>query len=588
MKVWRSTGWRDAAAAALVLAGCGAAWAAGEDGIAKAREAAAALVRGNAGQALTLYSEALADPGLTTDRRAGILNDRGVVYGRLSQPKLAIDDFNRALQLFPESAQIYNNRGNTLLALGHVKEAVKDFDRAILLAPGYAAAYNNRAGALVRLGQTADAIRDFTRSIELSPAAAPLGGRGRALMSEGRPHAALRDFNRALAADGRFAPGYRARAEAKLAIERYDEAVEDLSRAVAFEPGSAELMLLRGRAYLLAGSAVSAIKDLTRAIELDPRSAAAYEQRGLAHAKAEAFEEADADLAKAIELNPRSAVAFAYRAVLYKWNGQPEVGAREVEKAQRIDAGRPEVAWARAEIAEARGAMEEAKQAYRAVVAAAPWLKEAGDGLERLGVAGAAEQVDVPGAGLDPWSVVQRGNRFFAVSASYPRLQVPLEMAGSGQPKLLEWDVKKAPYTGIGTLRFFSGMTAGGSAPEETEQVAILDLTSRAIVGIEPHRVGTKVATWEWEDGRVVVASVDGVKDEFILRGVSRTAAVQQGSAGERPAGGGSGGAGYGKGETPEWAPWAGKQYGGTPGQQRQAARPQKKPKTLFDLLFGN
>src|SRR3990170_1865553 len=122
---------------------------------------ATALVKGNSAEAVVSFTEALKDPGLSNDRRASILNDRGVAYMRSGQPKLAIDDFNLAAQQFPEYAAIYNNRGNLLLSLGLIKEAIKDFDRALVLAPGYASAYNNRAGALMKLGQISDAIQDY-------------------------------------------------------------------------------------------------------------------------------------------------------------------------------------------------------------------------------------------------------------------------------------------------------------------------------------------------------------------------------------------------------------------------------------------
>ena len=119
----------------------------------RGREAAAALMRGNLEQAIALYSEALEDKALPNDRRAIVLNDRGVAYARRLQHKEAIEDFNKAIQLYPEYAAVYNNRGNVLLGLGAVKEALKDFDRAVLLSPGYAAAHSNRAGAYMKLGR---------------------------------------------------------------------------------------------------------------------------------------------------------------------------------------------------------------------------------------------------------------------------------------------------------------------------------------------------------------------------------------------------------------------------------------------------
>lgn len=553
----------------------------GGDSLVKAQEAAAALHRGDAQSALRLYTEALEDPALPNDRRASMLNDRAVVYGRLSRPRLAIEDFNRALQFFPENAAVYNNRGNTLLALGLTTEAIKDFDRAIVLAPGYAAAYNNRAGALMRLGQTADALRDYTKAIELMPAsAAPLGGRGRVHLAEQRPHAALRDFNRAISADARFAVGYRSRAEAKMAVGRYGEAVEDLSRAIAFDPANIELVRLRGQAYLMADDVSSAINDFSRAVELDPGRAALYEVRGLAHLKAEAFEDGEADLARSLELNPRSARAYAYRAWLYKQTGQPEVAMRELEKAERIDPNLAEVLWVRGEVAEALGRTEEAIASLRKAVALAPDLSEAVEALDRLGADQTRlDEVEVDGLGLDPWRVLRRQGRYVAVSQNYPKLRVPLEMTGQGQPRLLEWDVRKAPFDGIATLRFHAGRISGRDGIEELEQVAILDLTARTIVAIEPHRQGAKVASWQWEGGKLVVESVDGVRDEFTLRAAPR---VSAGPVPERRTA-----ASPSNSSIPFWAPWAQQPgYGGS--RNRAPSGPRPKPKTLFDMLLGN
>jgi tetratricopeptide (TPR) repeat protein len=570
-------------AVALLLAPAAADLARAQGQVAsKVQDASALLTKGDAAGALAMYGEALSDPGLTNDRRSAILTDRGVVYSRLNQPRQAIEDFNRAIQLFPENPAVYNNRGSTLLALGLAQEAVKDFDRAIALAPGYAASYNNRAAAYTRLGMPIEAIRDYTKAIELAPQnPAPLGGRGRAHLAHQRPHAALRDFNRAINADGRFAAGYRARAEAKLAIQRYDEAAEDLSRAAAFDAVNPEVLLLRGRAYLLAGNYAGAIKDFSRAIEFEPGRARAYEFRGYAHARAEAHDLADADLARALELEPRSALAYAYRAWLFKQTGRAELAAREIEKAAKIEADRAEVLWVRAEIAEALGRPQEAIGHLSRALVADPGLKEAVDALDRLGGRSGQDETEVDG-GLDPWRVVKQSGRFFAVSRQHPRLRVPLEMMGPGQPRLLEFDIRPPPFVGIALLRFDAGKVNGA---ESAEQVAILDLQAGAIVGIQPHRQGDRIAAWQWNEGRVVVASVDGVSDEFVLRQAPRPAPVADPrrlatGAGTQPK--------YG---LPEWAPWA------TPNNYpRQAPAPgygasgggQKKPKTLFDMLLGN
>lgn len=547
---------------------------------------ATALVKGDSANAVVSFTEALKDTGLSNDRRASLLNDRGVAYMRSGQPKLAIDDFNQAAQLFPEYAAIYNNRGNLLLSLGLVKEAIKDFDRALVLAPGYASAYNNRAGALMRQGQLAEAVQDYSKAAQLNPQSpAPLSGRGRAYLQLSKPYAAIRDFSRAVNADARFASGYRNRAEAKLDVELFDEAIEDLSRAIAFDPNSAEIHLVRGQAYLAASNVPAAIKDFTRALELDPRLVASYQLRGFAHGVSEAYDVAFADLNLAIEMAPRSAIAFAYRAVMYKRTNQIDVGQRDIQTAVKLDESRPEVWWAKGEIDEALSQLDPAIQAYQRALELRPGYKDARDALVRLGVlAGgardsraAAAEPEVPELAIDKWRVVLRSGRPVALSQEYPGISVPLEALGEGQPKLLSWEVKKAPFLGIGVLRFDGGVVTTRAGKEPAELAAVIDVQEGKVLTVQQQKLGARVAGWQWEEGKLTIAAADGMTEEFPLRAGRDPVVASPGTrryAPQQP--------GYSF-----WSPFDGPFGSGGSQQKPSRYTAKKKPKSLFDLLFN-
>src|SRR6185312_2199803 len=130
----------------------------------RAREGAAALMRGQYDKAIASYDEALQTPEIADFIEASIYSDRGVAKWRLNQTKAAIDDFNKSIQLSPDNGTVYNNRGNALMDLGHSDEAVKDFDRAIALSPNYGPAYNNRGNARVALAQYNLAFQDFRKA----------------------------------------------------------------------------------------------------------------------------------------------------------------------------------------------------------------------------------------------------------------------------------------------------------------------------------------------------------------------------------------------------------------------------------------
>lgn len=549
-------------------------------------EAAAALQRGTVDTAIQLYGEALADRGISNERRAVIHVDRGVAYARRQNWRAAIYDFNRAAQLAPDYAPIYNNRGNVLIAVGAAREAVKDFDRALVLSPSYAAAYSNRASAHLKLGNTDAALADTTRAIELQPAsAAAFNARGMVHLAAERVYAAIRDFTRAATLDTRFSTAYRNRAEALAVIGRRDDVVEDLSRAIAFEPRSAELHVLRANGHMALDNQPAAIKDFDRAIELGGATALALTGRGLAHARAQAFDNALADLGKAIETDPRLSRAYAVRAFVYKLMQQPELGQRDVERAMRLEPVSADALWAQGEIAEAQGRTDAALAAYKKAVTLAPRHLETTAALARAGLVAAREETELAEAGIERWRVVQSGDRYFATNPAFEGLKVPLEMAGSGMPKLIEWDRRRPPIGHIGLLRFASGIAEGAGEPAELEKVAILDLQALSVVAMLPERIGAKKASWAWENGKVVVTAADGMVDEVAIRGSVAPDAIGPAVATlpqpRRPAT-----PAYQKSANapPPWAPWAQPQpqYRG----QRQG-RPQKQ-KSLFDLLFGN
>ncbi|MDX2287851.1 MAG: tetratricopeptide repeat protein [Hyphomicrobiaceae bacterium] len=574
-----------------VLAGAGIPAGAAENAEIAAlrqRDAAAALARGSNEEAVAHYTTALAAPDLPNDRRATLLNDRAVAYVRLGKTRLAVDDFNKAVELFPEYAPTYNNRGNLLMALGLDEEAIKDFNRAVVLAPGYAAAYNNRAGALLRSGAAGASIADYTQAITLAPAsAAPLTGRGKAHLKLGRPHLAIRDFARAVGSEARFSAAYRSRAEALLELSRHEEAIEDLSRAIAFDISNAELYLVRGHAYLALGNAEAAQQDFARTIELSPQAASGYEARALALSLADDFEPAFADLARAIELAPRSATAFAYRGHAYARNGQPDIAQSDLETAEKLDANSAEVHWARGIVEDLRGQTDAAVEHLRKAVELAPGFKRASDALQRLGAADATD-VDrpVPGRGADGWEIVSSGAHLVAVSDAYQGVRVPIEMQGEGEPKVLAWRPGEPPFRDIGVLTYHSGMVASSTGQDPTELAAIVDLRARQVVALVPHRVGAKVATWTWsEDGSVKVAAVDGTTDELTLRDQRQLPLAARSSSRRFSEGVGAAGG------TPAWAPWANQPWAiqDQPRPRRTAAPPRKKkkPKSLFDLLFN-
>lgn len=497
-----------------------AAHAARQSGLLQARQGVSALLRGKYEKAIEAYTKALADKNLSDPRRANIYNDRGVAKWRLKDTEAAVDDFNRAIKLFPDYSVVYNNRGNALMDLGRSKEAIADFDRAIALAAAYGVAYNNRGNAYFASGDYAAAARDFRKAAQLMPTnAVPFNGRGKTHSALGNRFAAIRDFNRAIALNAKYSSALENRAEALTALNKHKAAIFDFNHTITQRPSDPALYLARGRAYVAAGKYNSAFRDFDKALKLAPDMAEIFVARAAAHSRLKRHKAAKADLSKAILLDPVLVKAFVKRAEAYLRLGMAQEGLADANYALEFQPSDTAALLIRARIYQALERGSEAVPDYIGVLKHEPDNKEARAGLSGLGAE--IPSVDRPATLGEPvkgWEVTRtQDGKYAAVNPRYPKARVRLEMYGQGAPKIIAWSLLKYELRGIGLLEYYAG-----TVPEEggrrLEYVAIVDLWKGRTVAIEPDSWGSSKARWDWKQASVVVTDPDGVANEVRLR----------------------------------------------------------------------
>ncbi len=194
---------------------------------------------------------------------------RGVAYEKSGNLERAVDDYTRAITLFPQYYEAFFSRGTTYDRLGKSDFAIEDYDVAISLKPSSYEAYTNRGLVFKKIGRRNEAAADFERAAALSTSA-------------GKAH-----FNLGII---RFEDG------------RLGEAIEQFSLAIATDPMDAEAYGNRGIAYAVAGQTSAALKDFDKAVELRSDFAVIYYNRGKLYASSGLQERAFADYQKACQL----------------------------------------------------------------------------------------------------------------------------------------------------------------------------------------------------------------------------------------------------------------------------------------------
>lgn len=139
------------------------------DGLSKACSTAAKSGRGD-DLALQICERAVVGSVRDPRERASNYVNRGVVQMVRGKYELAEADFERAMSIKSDLAEIYLNRGAVRVRQSRFREALPEIDRGLELGPEEPArGYFNRGVARQSLGDFTGAYRDYRKASELAP-----------------------------------------------------------------------------------------------------------------------------------------------------------------------------------------------------------------------------------------------------------------------------------------------------------------------------------------------------------------------------------------------------------------------------------
>ena len=192
-------------------------------------------------------------------------------------------EYNEAIRLNPDSAEVYFDRGLARALLYQDPGAIADYDEAIRLDPNFAEAYFHRA-----------CLKDYLALRESTIAARRAG-----------LHSVIADFDEVIRRDPNFrflSDTYYRRGNAKYNLDQYEAAIADFDEALNLDPGAPGILSERKDAEDILNFYEEGIVGFDEKILQNPDDVSTYKIRGETKGFLGRMQEAAADFQKILEL----------------------------------------------------------------------------------------------------------------------------------------------------------------------------------------------------------------------------------------------------------------------------------------------
>lgn len=214
------------------------------------------------------------------ERQARGFRDRGEVYLAGNQTSKALEQFLKALEIYPDDPILHYDLALTYDMKGDLDKAEYHLKKAIKLKPDYSNAYNYLGFVYFRQGRVNEAIEAYNKALDnllyLNPQDAHLN-LGVAYLSLKQYQKAKVHLEEAIRLAPDFAAAYHSLGKVYEGLRQYDKAITSYEKAVEYNPNYTEAYLSLGKLLYRSGERQKAIKAFDKVIRLDPGSDRAEE-----------------------------------------------------------------------------------------------------------------------------------------------------------------------------------------------------------------------------------------------------------------------------------------------------------------------
>ena len=279
-------------------------------------------------KAINAYQKAL----YLQPNSAEVHNNIGVVYKEKGMLSEAIQSYNKAISIKPNYAEAFYNKGVAAQDHGNVKEAIKAYSTAIYFKPNYPSAHGNMGNALRDLGKLDEAIDSFTNAISLQPNN-PIAytNLGNVMKDLGKFEKSVEVYRKSISLNPNNPVAYNNMGIALKEQGKHDEAIEAYNKAISLKADYADPYSNIGNVLKEQDKLDAAIEFFNKALLIEPNHAEAYSNLGITYQDMGDLGYAIKAYKKSILLNPNFAETHVNLSYALLNNGSVEEGLDEYE-----------------------------------------------------------------------------------------------------------------------------------------------------------------------------------------------------------------------------------------------------------------
>ena len=249
----------------------------------------------------------------------------------------ALAIFNKVWSIDSSVYEIYTNRGTIFYNQKKWNESFDEYTKAIEKWPDSADAYHYRAILLFTLTYTDDAIADNTKALQLSTndslTLSCFTNRGNCYQQKREFQQAYEDYSRAYLLDSTNIGVINNIATVLDELGRSDEAIINLKKLTRIDPGFIGAYVNLGFQYTRLGKYREAIEYFDKALLIEKDEPLALNNRGLAKYNLNDYAGALADINKSISIFPGNSYAYKNRALVYLALKQKDKACADIQMA---------------------------------------------------------------------------------------------------------------------------------------------------------------------------------------------------------------------------------------------------------------